>query len=98
MLALNAVNWRNWNNAYKFTPAITTMMTREVKTIRQKIDKRTSDVLSGLLPEPRLSVEAVCNSIHYFYLPLKRSSKQILFCGIHMMRVEKRGLKTAEWH
>jgi hypothetical protein len=46
MLALNAVSWRSWNKAYRFTPAITTMMTREVRTIRQKIDKRTSEALS----------------------------------------------------
>jgi len=40
-------------------------MTREVRTIRQKIDKRTSEALSQLEKQGYL-LEAVGNSIHYF--------------------------------
>jgi hypothetical protein len=58
------------------------MMTREVRTIRQKIDKRTGEALSEPLLEPRLTVEAVGNSIHYFCLPLKGLSKQTQSSGI----------------
>ncbi len=46
MLVLRTDNWRSWDKAYKFTPAITTMMSNDVRTIRQKIDSRTSEVPS----------------------------------------------------
>jgi len=53
------------------------MMTSEVRTIRQKIDKRTSEALSQP-SEARIFVEAVGNSIHYFLVSLKGSGKQTL--------------------
>src|SRR5437899_4717918 len=57
------------------------MMTREVRTIRQKIDKRTSEALSQPW-EARIFVEAVGNSIHYFPGSLKGSGKHTLSCII----------------
>jgi hypothetical protein len=53
------------------------MMTSEVRTIRQKIDKPTSEALSQPR-EVRIVVEAVGNSIHYFLMSLKGSGKQTL--------------------
>jgi hypothetical protein len=51
------------------------MMTSEVRTIRQKMDKPTSEALSQPR-EVRIVVEAVGNSIHYFLMSLKGSGKQ----------------------
>jgi hypothetical protein len=64
------------------------MMMREVRTIRQKIDKRTSEALSQPL-EMRKYVEAVGNSIHYFPLSLKGSGKHPLPHIIHLRRFEQ---------
>jgi hypothetical protein len=60
------------------------MIMREVSTIRQKIDKRTSEALSQPR-ERRIYVEAVGNSIHYFPLALKGSGKHTLPHIIHLI-------------
>lgn len=53
------------------------MITTEVKTIRQKIDKRKGEALSQPW-KSTISVLAVGNSIHYFPMSLKQSGKHAL--------------------